>query len=93
MKCNDIRTEEVRGEHVIRGKVLNVQWAALMVHVLVLDYVELLGRNGCTEWSKVWFVTWGIVPIGPQARCLHPIAQLGLSVCMWPEAGYMCFSL
>ena len=38
-------TVEVRGEHVIRGKVLNVWWVALMVHVSVLDYGELLGSD------------------------------------------------
>ena len=92
MKCNDIRTEEVRGEHVIRGKVLNVQWVTLMVHVLLLDYGELLGSSGWEEWSKVCFVTWGIVPVGPQAQCSHLISQLGLSMCIWPKAGYMRFS-
>ena len=74
MEWNDIGTVEVRGECVIRGKVLNVQWVALMVHVSVLDYGELLGSGGWEEWSKVWFVMWGIVPISPRAQCLHLIA-------------------
>ena len=64
-----------------------------MAHVLVLDYGELLGSGGCTEWSMVWFVTLGIVPVGPQAWCSHLITQPGSCVCMWPEAGYMCFNL
>ena len=50
-------TVEVRGEDVIKGKVLNVQWGGLMVHVSILDYGEFLGSGSCTEWSKVWFVT------------------------------------
>ena len=45
VEWNDIVIVEVRGECVIRGKVLNVQWAALMVHVSVLDSMVLLGSN------------------------------------------------
>ena len=75
MEWNDIRTAEVRGEHVIRGEVLNVQWMTLMVHVSVLDYGELLGSSGLAECSKVWFVMWGMVPVGPRARCSHPITK------------------
>ena len=93
MEWDDIRTAEVRGEHVIRGKVLNVWWAPLMVHVSVLDYGELLGSGSLEEWSKAWFAMWRIVLISPWAWCWHLIAQLGLSVCMWPEAGYIHFSL
>ena len=75
-------TEEVRRECVMRGNVLNVRWVALMVHVSVLGYGELLGCSGCAEWSKVCFVTWGIVPIGPWAQCSHPISRPGSSVCI-----------
>ena len=93
MEWDDIGTVDMRGECVMRGKVLNVWQAALMVHVSVLDYGELLSSCGCAEWSKVWFVTWGIVPVGPRARCSHLITQVGSSVCMSPKAGYMCFGL
>ena len=74
MEWNDIGTVEVRGECVIREKVLNVWWTALMVPVSVLDYGELLGSGGLAECSKVWFVRWGMVPTSPQAQYLYLIA-------------------
>ena len=46
MEWNDIAIVGVRGENVIRGKVLNVQWVPLMVHVSVLDSMVLLGSDG-----------------------------------------------
>ena len=62
-----------------------------MICVSVLDCRAFLGSSGLEEWSKVWFVMWGIVPISPWAQCSHPIAQPGLSMCMWSEARYMHF--
>ena len=93
MEWNNIGTAEVRGECVIRGEVLNVWWTTLVVHILVLDYGELLGSSGLAECSQMWFVMWGMVPVSPWVWCLHLIAQLGSSMCMWHKARYMCFSL
>ena len=85
----------MRRESVVREEVLNVRWTTLVVHVSVLDCRVLLGSGGLAEWSKVWFVMWGMVPVVSQAWCSHPITWSGLSMCMWPKAGYMwlCISI
>ena len=49
MEGNDIGTVGVRGEHVIRGEVLNVWWMTLVVHVSVLDCRVLLDSGGLSE--------------------------------------------
>ena len=64
----------MRRESVVRGEVFNVQWMTLVVHVSVFDCRVHMGSSGLAEWSKVWFVTWGMVPFDPQAQCSHIIA-------------------
>ena len=76
-----------------RKKGVNVQGTALVVHGVIFDCGECLGSSGWVESCGWWFVTQGISPIGPWPWCQCPITQSGWSVCMQPEAGYMCFTL
>ena len=64
----------MRREGYDKGETLNVWQMTLVVHVSALDCRECLGSGGWAEWCKVWFVAWGISPIGPQSQCLHLIA-------------------
>ena len=62
-----METMAMRREGYDKGKVFNVWWTALVVHVSALDYRECLGSGGWTGWCRVWLVMWGISPISPQS--------------------------